>query len=71
MREINISQLPAAYRRPLWAALQADAPDLAALLGDEMFRGLAVTFAGQVVLDVNALPPSAVAVLQEYARVAA
>lgn len=60
---INLSTVAPHLKRPLWQALQADAPHLAALLQEAELRELVAHFDGAIHIDTTELPASALAVL--------
>lgn len=62
--EINLSRLPGAVKKQVWAAIQAERPDLADLLGSEDFQATAAAFGGQVVVKVADLPKAAVEAIE-------
>lgn len=69
--EINLSNLAPAVKRDVWAAIQAEAPELAALLADETLRALANRFDGTLSVERGQLPAGAIDVLRRNARNAA
>ncbi|MFU8837889.1 MAG: hypothetical protein ACNA75_06250 [Thiohalomonadaceae bacterium] len=68
MKRLNLSELPAAARRPVWDAISAHSPAVAALLQEPELRSLRAAFDCSVSLDLADLAPEVIATIRQHAE---
>ena len=68
MKKLNLSELPAAARRPVWEAISAHSPEVACLLQEPELQSLRTAFGCSVSLDLADLAPEVIAVIRQHAE---